>query len=397
MKTLLAITFLVTNILFSQHWVHNFESVGGYTTSIPEFTDGAGDYFLRTNGSDISSSIEFSGIEGNYYFAAQDVIDGSSPAVFITFENIDISGQTGLEFGVLLAEDDASDGNEDWDNSDYLHILYSIDGSEWENLLWVENDGDGTNSSAFIDSDFDGVGDGTEITDTFSEFIIPIAGTGNNISIKVEFNFNSGDEDIAIDNLRIGTDLNPLPVELTTFSASIFSDGIKLDWETATEVNNYGFEVERQDSETQVWENIGFVNGHGNSNSKKVYSFLDKTLFKSGNYYYRLKQIDIDGKFEYSDKIEISFLSTLEFELSQNYPNPFNPSTTIKFLIPEDGFVRLTIHNVLGEEITKLLNENIHAGYHSIEFNAQDLNSGIYFYKLEVGDFIKTRKMMLLK
>lgn len=194
---------------------------------------------------------------------------------------------------------------------------------------------------------------------------------------------------------------NPLPVELTTFSASVVGENIKLNWETATEVNNYGFEVERQNiklnDENSDWENVGFVQGYGNSNSIKQYSFIDNSIEAPGKYNYRLKQIDLDGKYEYSNIVEVNFGTNKIFELAQNYPNPFNPTTDISFNLPTDAHVTLTIFNVLGEKVAEIVNSNIPAGYHNVTFNASELNSGIYYYKLEAGNFIQMRKMMLLK
>ncbi len=192
----------------------------------------------------------------------------------------------------------------------------------------------------------------------------------------------------------------PLPVELTSFSASIIGSTVKLTWATATEVNNYGFEVERKVGSLQStvgnFEKIDFVNGNGNSNSPKSYSFVDDKISK-GKYSYRLKQIDNDGKFEYSKVIEVDLGGSKEFELSQNYPNPFNPATTIRFSLPEAGNVKLILYNILGQEIKTLINEFKESGVHSINFNASDLNSGLYIYKLESGSFTQTRKMTLLK
>ena len=190
----------------------------------------------------------------------------------------------------------------------------------------------------------------------------------------------------------------PLPVELSSFSASIIGSTVKLNWRTETEVNNYGFEVERcaLSAEHQAWENIGFVNGNGNSNSPKSYSFEDKNV-TAGKYSYRLKQIDNDGQFEYSKTIEVDLGAPKKFELSQNYPNPFNPNTTIRFSLPEAGNVKLTLFNILGQEIKTLVNEFKESGVHTINFDASGLNSGMYIYELESGSFVQTRKMTLVK
>jgi hypothetical protein len=192
-----------------------------------------------------------------------------------------------------------------------------------------------------------------------------------------------------------------LPVELSSFSASIVNSSVKLNWETATEVNNYGFDILRQANistslSVTGWEKIGFVNGNGNSNSTKNYSFEDKSVL-SGKYSYKLKQIDNDGKYEYSKTVEVDLGIPNKFELSQNYPNPFNPNTTIKFSMPEAGNVKLTIYNILGQEVKTLVNEYKEAGVYTVNFDAENLNSGLYIYKLQVNDFTQTHKMTLIK
>ncbi len=190
----------------------------------------------------------------------------------------------------------------------------------------------------------------------------------------------------------------PLPVELSSFSAVTLENGIKLKWRTETEVSNYGFDIERALSSSQNlnWDKIGFVEGHGNSNSPKDYSFVDENV-TTGKYSYRLKQIDTDGKFEYSKIIEVDLSSAMNYELSQNYPNPFNPSTTIRFSVSESSFINLSIFNSLGEKIEELVNEDKEPGVHTIEFNAQNLPSGTYFYTIKSNDFANTKKMILVK
>ena len=196
-------------------------------------------------------------------------------------------------------------------------------------------------------------------------------------------------------------DQSALPVELSSFSASVVGNAVKLNWKTETEVNNYGFEIHRQvHTSTPLsvtgWDKIGFVNGNGNSSSPKSYTFVDDKV-TAGKYSYRLKQIDNDGQFEYSKAIEVDLSGVKKFELSQNYPNPFNPTTTIRFNLPEAGNVKLTLFNILGQELQTLVNEFKESGVHTINFNASELNSGMYIYKIEAGTFVQTRKMTLVK
>lgn len=198
----------------------------------------------------------------------------------------------------------------------------------------------------------------------------------------------------------ITTGNQPLPVELTSFTASVQNETVNLKWETATEVNNYGFEIQRQNTEIRnqksEWKKIAFIQGCGNSNSPKEYSFEDKNL-QAGKLQYRLKQIDFDGKFEYSNAVEVNFDAPVNLVLDQNYPNPFNPTTTIKYEIPKNSFVKLSIYDLLGREISTLVNQAQNAGYHEVTFNAKDLSSGIYVYQIQAGEFSRIKKMLLVK
>ena len=193
---------------------------------------------------------------------------------------------------------------------------------------------------------------------------------------------------------------SPLPVELNAFSASINNNQVVLNWTTSTEVNNYGFEVQRIINSKQLtmnnWKKIGFVTGSGNSNSIKKYSFKDENI-SSGKIKYRLKQINNDGTYNYSKAIELNAELPAKFELSQNYPNPFNPVTTIKFSLPQKSNVRLIVYNSLGQKVETLLNELLKAGYHQIKFSGNNISSGIYFYRLDAGKYHSIKKMILLK
>ncbi len=192
-----------------------------------------------------------------------------------------------------------------------------------------------------------------------------------------------------------------LPVELTAFTATVSDDVVLLSWSTATEVNNYGFEVERKQTDSE-WNKVGFVEGSGNSNSPKYYTYSDNTQMQ-GKYLYRLKQIDIDGKFEYSNEIEVNLNTPLKYTLEQNYPNPFNPTTSIRFSLPEAAKVKLVVYNIIGEKVAELVNGKMEAGIHSVIFDAAELTSGVYIYKI-VTDYsggtrnnIKSMKMLLIK
>lgn len=198
------------------------------------------------------------------------------------------------------------------------------------------------------------------------------------------------------------------PVELTSFVAKVVNKVVELNWTTATEINNYGFEIQRSinlnSTNDANWEKIGFVSGSGNSNSPKTYTFVDKNPL-SGKVFYRLKQIDNDGTLSYSNVVEVEFnkLIPQEFTLYQNYPNPFNPATTIRYAIANTSNVRLIVYSINGELIKELINERQEAGEYNVSFDASQLASGTYIYRLIANDivsgkdFVITKKMMLIK
>jgi len=200
--------------------------------------------------------------------------------------------------------------------------------------------------------------------------------------------------------------LAPMPVELTSFSAErIERSKVLISWETATELNNYGFEVQRENYgqaspnngyAATGWKKIGFVEGCGNSNSPKRYTFFDESEKRGKKFAYRLKQIDNDGSFEYSNEIEIEIIPA-KYELNQNYPNPFNPTTRIAFSLPESGNVKLLVYDLLGKNITELVNEEMEAGFYEREWDASQFSSGVYLYLLSVNGNRFVKKMNLIK
>ena len=191
-----------------------------------------------------------------------------------------------------------------------------------------------------------------------------------------------------------------VPVELISFTVNVNNNVVQLNWQTATEVNNYGFEIERASlsaTPVQEWEKIGFIEGHETTAEPREYLYIDDlSLVQSILLRYRLKQIDFDGNFEYSNVVEVEVVPT-QFELSQNYPNPFNPSTTIRFSLPHATQLKLNLYNTLGELVTTISEGMYETGNHKVTFNASNLPSGAYIYRIESSEFAQTRKMMLLK
>jgi hypothetical protein len=189
----------------------------------------------------------------------------------------------------------------------------------------------------------------------------------------------------------------PLPVELSAFDAYMEENVVTLKWETKTEVNNYGFEIERktENGEKADWKKIGFVQGSGNSSSPKFYSYKDNEPGES-KLIYRLKQIDTDGLFKYSNELAVEIHSS-KFELFQNYPNPFNPKTKIKFSVKNGGIISVKVYDNLGNEIKVLMNEYKTPGFYILEFDGSGFSSGIYFLKFQEGNLFQIKKLVLMK
>ena len=187
------------------------------------------------------------------------------------------------------------------------------------------------------------------------------------------------------------------PVEITNLTAKSENNSVKLEWTTATEVNNYGFTVERKASSSTRWAEIAFIKGAGSSASPENYSYTDTKIIPA-KYNYRLKQTDDNGSYKYYYfNTEVIITGPAAYSLSQNYPNPFNPNTTIRYSIKNAGLVKLEIYDILGRKVATIVNEEKPAGNYGANFNGSNLSSGIYFYKLSTGSFTQIRKMQMLK
>ncbi|GJQ20424.1 MAG: hypothetical protein HBSIN02_07790 [Bacteroidia bacterium] len=225
-----------------------------------------------------------------------------------------------------------------------------------------------------------------------------------NVTLRLKI---SGTLSLAFDNLRLDNASlsgGVLPIQITSFSASAGRLDVFLKWSTATELKNYGFEIERRHTSTSPslpptgWSRIGFVQGAGTSNAPRQYTFTDHNV-PPGRYAYRIKQIDHDGTIHYFGDAELEIgLGPKKFTLSEGYPNPFNPLTTIEFTLPDDGRAVLSIYNALGQRVAVLFDGEALAGrIVQAQFDASRFPSGIYFSRLEYGGKALTRKIVLLK
>ena len=286
-------------------------------------------------------------------------------------------------------------------------IVSSFDFSSYTEAVWIEFDNDfrtiNSGDESYVEMSTDG---GTTWTAVWSQIgtdarnsheIVDITAETSgqtNVSIRVRSVQPGWDWWWTIDNFAIYGELI-VPVELTSFAANVNDGNVQLNWSTATEINNQGFEIQRKSGNTE-FAKVGYVGGHGTTTEIQSYSFIDSKV-ASGEYTYRLKQIDFDGSFEYSDEVNVDVTAPLEFALDQNYPNPFNPSTVIKYSIPTDGFVTLDVYNLLGEKVASLVNSVQKAGRYELTFDASKFASGVYVYSLRSGSFNAVKKMILMK
>lgn len=267
---------------------------------------------------------------------------------------------------------------------DSVRVMYNdLGGTTPESAGWVEL------------GRFEAISDGTW---ELKSFVAPTSGLSARFAIRYAVvdggPFGNNSNFMGIDALEVeGQGL--LPVELSSFVSSVSGNNITLKWSTASEVNNSGFEVERGINGN--FSKIAFIAGKGTSVVTNNYSYSDRNL-NSGSYSYRLKQIDFNGNYEYfnlSNEVIIGLPS--EFDLSQNYPNPFNPSTKINFSLPIDGKVSLKVFDMTGREVGNLVNEFKTAGYYTVNFNASNVSSGVYYYRLNAGNFNSVKKMIVVK
>ena len=262
-------------------------------------------------------------------------------------------------------------------NSGYINLEYSIDGGiTWNTIANNQlDDGD------------------------YKEWIIP-----NTPSDKCKIRITDVDGDPSVISDSLFTITGVVPVELVAFTSDLKEDKIIINWKTATETNNKGFEVERKLN--SGWEKIGYIDGHGTTTIPTEYNYTDNFKYQSyrGIASYRLKQIDLDGSYHYSEEIKISIdFTPKEFILYQNYPNPFNPNTVIKYALPYESSVDIIIYNMIGQRVEEFKEGIKEAGYHNVNWQPGNISSGVYFYSINAkstdgkNNYSKTLKMLYMK
>ena len=368
-------------------------SLGGYITyGINPNPDGLG--------GQTSIAIDTSGgpTNGNIYLLCSVVPSGSDP-LDVRFAR-STNGGSSFSSSVRVNDDPGTNAYQ-WFGTMSVAPTGRID------VVWLDTrDHPGTNISALYYTNSTDAGVTWAQNERLSDYFDPHLGWPNQNKMGDYFHmvsdsngarlawaatFNS-EEDVYYSYISV----EPVPVEFVSFSSSVKGSSVNLSWTTATETNNRGFEVERSTDKAE-WSEIGFVGGRGTTTTPQVYSYTDNLPGASlVTYYYRLKQVDFNGAYKYSGTVEAEF-GPSEFTLSQNYPNPFNPTTSISYQLPVNSFVSLKVYDVLGNEVSTLVNEQKAAGEYSAVFNASALGSGVYFYVLKAGNFLQSRKMMLVK
>ncbi len=321
-------------------------------------------------------------------YSFTDSPSGNYPAnassILTTLNEVDLTNVVGAE----LKFKSQWDIEENWD---YGQVQISTDGTNWTPLVGIyTNDGTGS-----FQPNGQPVYDGVQAA-WVEESIDLFDYVGSSVKLRFALYSDSYVEEDGwyIDDIEVVT-YSVVPVELTSFTASSSESGIVLNWSTATEINNHGFEIQKS-NDKKNWKVAGFVEGNGSSTNMNQYSYIDSSP-ANGRNYYRIKQLDYNGTFEIYGPVYVDFVGVSEFALMQNYPNPFNPSTQINFAVSEKSFVTLKVYDILGKEISTLVNDELDAGYHKATFNAENLASGIYIYTITAGDFISTKKMMLIR
>jgi len=346
MGTVPGTTSIASHTGWTYYGILNYSGTGDVRSTTPSNTT---DYAEASGGANVFLT---NTIGRNF------VIAGINTNTFTDFDKI--------SFGVHKSTT-ASNGSE-------LIIEYSNDnGSSWTVITKPDlPTGTGTSKWYYI----------TTSTVTFP--------TDTNLILR--FRQNGSTPQFRIDDVTLVGN-GPLPVTLSFFNSTVSKNQVTLRWETTMELNNKGFEVLRKKAGQEAEERAAFING---KNTASVYSFTDVGLV-SGNYEYRLKQIDFNGNYEYFNLPQVIIGTPKEFDMPQNYPNPFNPVTKISFALPETSPVILKVYDMLGRLVKTLINETVEAGYHSVDFHVDGLASGIYFYALSTPKQKMVKKMTIVK
>ncbi len=391
---LIFVIAIVSTTLHSQIFTVNFEDQDSLPNMTENCNDGLWDYFDIVTNADIGPNFLNSGS----YLAAQDVdaLPCTMNPQTALWTDIDISSCSGNAYLCFDVAEDDDGTNEDWDGADQVLISYAVDGGSFQEFVGIQNDGSNFNSEPSLDLNCDGIGEGAVITNVFTKYCFQFNLSGNTLNLEFLFQLNAANEDIAIDNVEIYCDNPPaaplqvvcsaaLPVELVNFKGELRENRVSLNWTTLSEVNNDRFEIEHSVNGIDFIK-IGETNGHGNS-SKKTDYFFEHLTPQQGLNYYRLKQIDFDGNYEYSQIESVRFMEKGEFSL---YPNLVDQSFTIEFNSATTIDYQIEIIDIVGR---KLHSEILSKESQRYIVDASMLKAGNYFVRISNNDFQEVRKI----
>ncbi|MEO0340947.1 MAG: T9SS type A sorting domain-containing protein [Bacteroidota bacterium] len=409
---LLVLTMLLATANHAQtFWSEDFETDGNGTRYTPEVealpsatNASCNDHFARNLATDgcsgdlIDISLgNYTGLSGSYLWAGEDLDDngvGGSQnfELFITFDNIpSIAGKSNLMFRGRFGTGASSafeNFNEAPTNPDFMIVEYQIDGGGFQEVIafYAENFGSGfSNTPLALDTDNDRIGDGAALTNALQSFTAPISGTGSTLDLRIRVSANSSTEEMAFDFFEL-FEAAPLPVELLSFEGEATTKGIDLHWQTLTEVNNKGFELQKLYKENE-WELMGFIEGQGNSSTLQDYYFEDHTAV-AGTNYYRLKQVDFDDRVEYSKVLAVTFqpaLNTLNV-----FPNPTQQNVNVIFKPDNLKEGQIEVFDELGR---RLIQQRILTGASQLEIALPSV--GIYWLRIQLNGGVQHHKIIV--
>lgn len=403
----------ITNTLNAQtFWSEDFETDGNGSRYTPEVevrpsgsSASCNDYFARSLATDQCSGDfidvtlgTYTGLSGSYLWAAEDLDDngvGGSQnfELFITFDNIpSIAGKSNLAFRGIFgagATDKHDNVTAATTNPDFMIVEYQIDGGGFQPVLSFHaklGAAAGTfNTPLAEDTDGDNIGDGADLTNAMQTYTALIPGTGNSLDLRIRVSANSANEEMAFDFFELLENFI-LPVELVAFEGKAVEKGVQLSWSTATETNNAGFELQKS-YDAKDWETIAFVEGRGNSNVLNSYAFEDQTAV-AGTNYYRLKQLDFDGAFEYSEVVAVEMQEEAGRVLI--FPNPSSRFFTVSFKNPSAQPVELSAFNSLGQLI---LSQQLLPNVENQQIEL--LEAGTYVIRVQIGPSISYHRVII--
>lgn len=384
----------------------NFEVDGQYySTSPAESNDNTDDpdYWIRTNGTTpvIYPNVAFSGMEGSYFFAAEDLdYDGGITPHYVTCDAVSIAGYSNIQVKILVAGRGSGGGKE---GEEFLKIQYQYDGGGFTTVSQFLGNG----NYYSLDADANGVVDGADINETMSEFTFDLPSSGTSLQIRI-YVYCGGGEELAFDDIRVFGVETPLPVELSSFIAENSDGSVLLTWTTESETENQGYMLEKRVLGASDWTELADyqqnveLTGNGTTTETHVYSYTDDQAKAGYSYEYRLGDVDYAGKIIWHEKVSIELPQGVDnipeiFGLLNAYPNPFNPSVNISYSLENEAQTELSVYDINGNLIETLIKDMISAGTHNLLWQPMNIGTGMYIVRLNADNINSMHKIVYVK